>query len=345
MSIRRLIGLLIIIGILILILTSYLYYIWYAKNTLNAPEGEKVELYIPTGISLQEFYSLLYDSDIIINQDDIELFTIIKKIKKVKSGRYILESPMTCNEVINTFKGGLQTPIRVAITPSRLPADLAQKLANKLELDSSTIHQALISDSIAAIYGFDSADLYTMFIPDTYELYWNSSIESLFKRMKREYDSFWNASRKKKASDIDLTPREVLVLASIVYAEQSQFADERPIIAGLYLNRLQIGMLLQSDPTLIYGLGDFSRKRVLNADKQVDSPYNTYKYAGLPPGPIYSPDKSSIEAVLNADDNKYLYMCAKADFSGYHAFATNLRQHNNNARKYQLALNTARIYH
>lgn len=342
---RRFIGLLVIIGVIFITLLSYLYYIWYAANTLNAPEGEKVELYIPSGISIQEFYTLIYDSDIILNQDDFDLFTIIKKIKSVKSGRYLLQSPMTCNQVVNTFKAGLQTPIKVPITPSRLPADLAQKLANKLELDSLSIVSALNSDSIASIYGFSTADLYTMFIPDTYELYWNTSIEKLFDRMKREYNSFWDDNRKQKAAAIDLDQREVVVLASIVYAEQSQYSDERPIIAGLYLNRLEKGMLLQSDPTLIFGLGDFSRKRVLNVDKEVDSPYNTYKFAGLPPGPIYSPDKSSIDAVLNADDNNYLYMCAKSDFSGYHAFATTLKQHNRNARKYQLALNNASIYH
>jgi UPF0755 protein len=328
-----------------MLLLSYLYYIWYVKNTLNAPEGESVEIYIPSGTSIQDFYSLLYDANIIINQDDFELFTVINKVKKVKSGRYLLTSPMNCNQVVRTFKRGLQTPVKVVITASRLAQDLAQKLAEDIELDSLTLYEALTSDSVAASYGFSGADLYTMFIPDTYEIYWNTSVKNLFDRMKREYDIFWNEDRINKANSIGLTPKEVVVLASIVYAEQSKFADERPIIAGLYLNRLEIGMLLQSDPTLIFGLGDFSRNRVLNADKEINSPYNTYKYPGLPPGPIYSPDKSSIDAVLNADNNNYLFMCAKADFSGYHAFASNLNQHNINARKYQKALNNASIYH
>ena len=341
----RLIRLLGIIGILIIILLSYLYFIWFSKNTLNAPEGDKVEIYIPIGISIQEFYALIYDTELIENQDDFELFTILKKIKSVKSGYYELKSPMTCNQVINTFRSGLQTPIQVVITPSRLPEDLAHKLSLSLAIDSITIITALNSEDIAASYGFSSADFYTMFIPDTYEMYWNSSIENLMDRMKKEYNNYWTTSRKEKAKELSLNQKEVVVLASIVYTEQSQFSDERPKIAGLYLNRLRIGMMLQSDPTLIYGLGDFTRKRVLNVDKQVDSPYNTYKYAGLPPGPIYSPDKKSIEAVLNPESNKYLYMCAKADFSGYHAFATNLRQHNNNARQYQRALNKASIYH
>lgn len=338
----RLVG---IIGVLLILLLSYLYYIWYSANTLNASEGEQVELYIPSGISIQQFYELIYESDILVNHDDFELFTVFKKVKHVKSGRYILTSPMNCNQVVNTFKAGLQTPVKVVITPSRLPSNLAQKLAANLELDSLSIIEALLSDSIAAHYGFNTSDFYAMFLPDTYEVYWNADITSLFDRFKYEYDIYWNTDRREKAKKLNLTLKEVSVLASIVYTEQSQFPDERPIIAGLYLNRLKMGMMLQSDPTLIYGLGDFSRKRVLNADKEIDSPYNTYKYAGLPPGPIYSPDKKSIDAVLNADDNNYIYMCAKADFSGYHAFATNLRQHNNNARQYQRALNRAQIYH
>lgn len=342
---RRFISLIIIIGVLFLFLLSYLYLIWFYKNTVSFPEGENVELYVPTGTTIQEFYSLIYDNDIIKNPDDFELFTIVKKIKNVKPGHYIINSPMNCNQFTNMFIGGLQTPVKVVVTPSRLPADLAQKLSYSIELDSLTIINALLSDSFASIYGFSASDFYTMIIPDTYEMYWNVSTEEFFDRMKREYNIYWNDSRKEKAKKLELTQKEVVVLASIVYAEQSQFPDERSIIAGLYLNRLEIGMPMQSDPTLIYGLGDFSRKRVLNEDKQVDSPYNTYKYGGLPPGPIYSPDKRSIDAVLNPDDNNYLYMCAKADFSGYHAFSRNLSEHNNNARKYQRALNKAHIYH
>ena len=162
--------------------------------------------------------------------------------------------------------------------------------------------------------------------------------------MSAEYNSFWSNDRKAKAKNIDLSPQEVTTLASIVLAEQLRHADERPRIAGLYLNRLRKGMALQSDPTLIYANGDFSINRVLNKDKEIDSPYNTYMYAGLPPGPIYLPDKSSIDAVLNAETNRYLYMCAKPDNSGYHAFATNLREHNNNARRYQRWISKQGIY-
>jgi UPF0755 protein len=341
---NRLFRLLGLLGIVIVLLFSYLYYVWYVDEIVNIPEGEKIELYIPSNTTLLEFFNLLDEKEVLLNIDNFEIFAVLKRIKKIQAGRYILKSGMSCNEVAKMFVSGLQTPLKVAITPSRLPQDLALKLSNKLELDSITIINALLSDSLASVYGFSKLDFYTLFIPDSYEIYWNISMEKLLYKMKVEYDKFWNEDRLNKANNIGLNPKEVVVLASIVYTEQSQFSDERPRIAGLYLNRLRIGMALQSDPTLIFGLGDFSRNRVLNKDKNVDSPYNTYKYTGLPPGPIYSPDKKSIEAVLNPEDNTYLYMCAKSDFSGYHAFAENLSQHNINARQYQRALNKARIY-
>lgn len=340
----RLFRLLGIIAFVILMLLSYLYYIWYVKEIVNVPKGEKIEIYIANNTSLTEFFEIASERDLFLNIDDFELYMVLKRYKKIKSGHYFFYSDMTNDQVAKMLFLGLQTPINLVITPSRLPQDLAQKLAKQLELDSATIVNALLSDSIASIYGFSHLDFYTLFIPDSYEMYWNVSVETLLQKMKKEYDVFWNNDRLAKANSINLNQKEVVVLASIVYAEQSQFSDERPRIAGLYLNRLRIGMLLQSDPTLIFALGDFSRKRVLNKDKQLDSPFNTYKFAGLPPGPIYSPDKKSIDAVLNPEENDYLYMCAKDDFSGYHAFASNLNQHNINARKYQRALNKARVF-
>lgn len=340
----RLFRLLGILGILFLLTASYFYYIWFQKLCVSLPEEEKVEIYISTGSSMQDFYKLLREGGYVLNLDDFELYTVIRRIKSVKPGRYILRSKMTVNELANMFSAGHQTAIKLVITPSRLPEDLAGKLAKQLEIDSLSIIEALHSTALANEYGFSELNFYTLFIPDTYEIYWNTSVDGLFSRMKDEYNAFWNSDRLAKSEDLNLSKEEATVLASIVYAEQNRYADERSRIAGLYLNRLRIGMLLQSDPTLIYGLGDFKRNRVLNKDKEIDSPYNTYKYAGLPPGPIYSPNKQAIDAVLNPENNKYLYMCAKDDFSGYHAFATNLREHNNNARRYQRALNKAQIY-
>jgi UPF0755 protein len=182
-----------------------------------------------------------------------------------------------------------------------------------------------------------------MFIPNTYEVFWDITGDELVERMNWEYERFWTDERKEKASQIGLSPVEVTILASIVQAEVSH-NDEAPVVAGLYLNRLKKNMYLQADPTLIYGIGDFTIRRVLNIHKSVDSPYNTYRYLGLPPGPINFPSVRSIDAVLDHDRHQYIYMCAREDFSGYHNFSTNLRQHNSNARKYQQALNRAKLY-
>ena len=182
-----------------------------------------------------------------------------------------------------------------------------------------------------------------MFIPNTYELYWNTSAPNLMQRMKKEYEKFWTPARDAQREQLKLTRAQVSTLASIVEAEQQQHADERPRIAGVYLNRLQRGMKLQADPTVVYANRDFTIKRVLNVHLAKDSPYNTYKYVGLPPGPINLPSIASIDAVLKPESHRYLYFCAKEDFSGYHAFAVNETGHLLNARRYQAALNRAGI--
>ena len=183
----------------------------------------------------------------------------------------------------------------------------------------------------------------TLFIPNTYEMYWNTSREEFFKKMNAEYLKFWNEERRQKAAALNLDPIKVTILASIVDAE-ALFDKEMPTIAGLYLNRLKKGMLLQADPTVIFANGDFTVKRVTGALLGVDSRYNTYKYVGLPPGPINMPSINAIDAVLNKENNNYLYMCAKEDFSGYHNFAATVQEHNINAKKYREALNQRNIY-
>src|SRR5579863_10356059 len=181
-----------------------------------------------------------------------------------------------------------------------------------------------------------------MFIPNTYQIYWNTSPEKFFKRMYANYEKYWTPERKQQASAINLSPIQVSILASIVDAE-ALHDDEMPTVAGLYLNRLQKGMKLESDPTLIFALQDFTIKRVLNRDKAVISPYNTYTHTGLPPGPIMMPSENALNSVLGYKKSDYLYMCAKADFSGYHAFATNMTDHLNNARKWREALDKRNI--
>ena len=191
--------------------------------------------------------------------------------------------------------------------------------------------------------GLSDDNVACIFIPNTYEFYWNTSADQFVKRMLKEYQKFWNNDRKAKADKIKLNYYEVATLASIVEKEQNIKRDERPEIAGLYLNRIKKKMKLESDPTLIFALDDFTIKRVLNKDKKVDSPFNTYKHRGLPPGPICIPSINAIDAVLNASNHKYIFMCAKEDFSGYHNFAKTYAKHLLNARKYQKALNKRKI--
>ena len=201
----------------------------------------------------------------------------------------------------------------------------------------------LLHDSTAAYYGFKANTFISMFIPNTYQVYWTDSPEQILDRMKKEYDAFWTDERKQKAKNLNMTQEEVSTLASIVKGETNKM-DEAPTVAGVYINRLKRGIALQADPTLVFAIGDFSIRRILNKDKNFDSPYNTYQHRGLPPGPINMPSIATLDAVLDYEDHNYLYFCAKEDFSGYHAFAKTLAEHNRNARKFQRALNRERIY-
>jgi UPF0755 protein len=247
------------------------------------------------------------------------------------------------NELVNLLRSGKQTPIKLTFNNVRTKEQFAGKISTQIEADSLSILQYITDTIFLNKLQLTSDNVACLFIPNTYEFYWNTSVESFVNRMVKEYSIFWNESRKKKAERLKLNYYQVAVLASIVEKEQNIKKDERPDIAGLYLNRIKKRMKLESDPTLIFALGNFSIKRVLNKDKKVDSPYNTYMHKGLPPGPICIPSINSIDAVLNASSHKYIFMCAKEDFSGYHNFAKTYRQHLRNARKYQKALNKRKI--
>lgn len=302
-------------------------------------------LKIPSNATYSMVNKELYDENVI---NDAVSFGFVSKVlgyqEAVKPGLYIVKPKMTNLELVRLLRSGNQAPIRITFNNVRTKEDLAEKITPNLEMSEDQF-LALLQDSVyIRKFDFDEETVMSMFIPNTYEAWWNTSPEVLFDRMYKEYQKFWTDERLAKAEALGLSPKEVSTLASIVQSESQQKADERPKIAGLYLNRLERGMPLQADPTLIFAIGDFEIRRVLNIHKEIESPYNTYKYVGLPPGPINLPDIKSIDAVLNAEDHAYLYMCAKEDFSGYHAFATNLVQHNANARRYQAALNRAKIY-
>jgi UPF0755 protein len=218
----------------------------------------------------------------------------------------------------------------------RTKEQLVSRISGKLEIDSSEFLNMLNNDAFVSKYGFDETTIMTLFIPNTYEFYWNTSAEQFMDRMAKEYKAFWNDSRKEKASDIGLTQSQC-ILASVVQSEQSRHVDERATIAGLYMNRLNKNMKLQSDPTVIYALGDFTIQRLRNDDLDYNSPYNTYRNAGLPPGPILLPEPESVDAVLNYKRSNYIYMCAEFG-TGRHKFTSDYDQHLKNARAYQSAL-------
>ncbi|RLD48236.1 MAG: endolytic transglycosylase MltG [Bacteroidetes bacterium] len=304
-----------------------------------------VTLYIPSNADYQTLIDSLKSSNALIDLKSFKNTAELKNLQhKVHSGKYLLKKGMQNNKIVNIFRSGNQIPVKLTFNNNRTINDFAGKVSKLIEPDSVTIVNLLNDENAIKQYGFNKENIISMFIPNTYEVWWDISAENFLKRMKKEYDKFWTSERIERAKKLNLTQKEVSILASIVQAEQLAHPDERAKVAGLYINRLKRGMLLQSDPTLIFASGDFTKKRVLNKDKEIDSPYNTYIHAGLPPGPVYMPDISSIDAVLNYQHHNYIFMCAKEDFSGYHNFSTNARQHGIYARKYQQALNKKKIW-
>ena len=261
----------------------------------------------------------------------------------VKTGRYAIEDGMTMPDLIRALRSGSQVPINLTFNNIRTMENLAGRLSSQLMVDSVSILNVLNDTSVAASYGFNEQTFGAMFIPNTYEVYWDTNVESLIERMKREYDSFWNTERRAKAQKLGLTPLEVTTLASIV-EEEATYADEYPIVAGLYINRLNRGMRLEADPTVKFAVGDATLRRILFKHLEVESPYNTYKIDGLPPGPIRIPSTSAINATLSPAQHNYIFMCAKDDLSGRHNFAVTHAEHARNARAYQRALNERGIY-
>lgn len=255
-----------------------------------------------------------------------------------RTGHYVIAPHTTMVDLVKQLRSGEQQPVRMVIPPARHLGTLCAQLSRSIMLDSATIADALTDDTLCASLGYTVQTIPALFIPNTYEIYWNVTLKGLFQRMKRENDAFWTPERRARADSLGLTPTEVATLASIVDSETANNA-EKPTIAGLYLNRLRINMPLQSDPTVIYAISDFTIRRVSYDHLRTESPYNTYLHTGLPPGPIRIPSIAAIDAVLYAPRHDYLYMCAKADFSGTHAFATTYTEHQRNARAYARALN------
>ena len=332
-SYKGIIILILLIGVIVLIFGRN--YLYLSKPIVKTADGKDVSFYIPTGSDYQYVKDELASLNVLKSNGAFD--RLAKKThynEKVHPGRYILTDGMTNQQLINMLRMGHQTPVKVVFNNMRTVEQLAGRISEQIEADSLSI--------INEINNNPDVDA-TTFIPNTYEFYWNTDADDFIAKMIAEHNRFWNETRLAKAKEKKLTPRQVSILASIIDKETTK-TSEMPRIAGVYLNRLNKRWPLQADPTLVYALGDYNIRRVLEVHKKIDSPYNTYKYAGLPPGPICIPSIAAIDAVLNAEKHNYFYFCAKDDLSGYHVFAKNITEHNHYADKYRKALNKNKIY-
>lgn len=301
-------------------------------------------IYIDESKDYDKILQQIKDSAKVSNLSNFELIASYRNYpQNIKTGRYAVNPQDNIWNVVNKLNRGLQTPTKVTFNNIRLKADLAKRISEQLMFSEEEFLAVLNDPQQCEAYGLNTETIVSFFIPNTYEFYWDVTVDAFMARMKKEYSNFWTPARLEKAKKINLSPEEVSTLASIV-EEECRYTDEYPIVAGLYLNRLKRGQLLQADPTVKFAVGDFSIQRVLNKHLETASPYNTYKYAGLPPSPIRIPSIKGIDAVLNYKEHNYLYMCAKEDFSNRHNFATTLAEHNRNAARYRQALNKEKIY-
>jgi UPF0755 protein len=335
-----------VVGLIVLGGVSvYIYNVIFSPNT--AFESETQSVFVSSESSLQDVVNQIHP----YLKDTDDFITVAKKkgyAANVKSGHFVLKKGMNNNEIINTLRSK-NVPVQVSFNNQHRLEDLAGRVAEQIEADSTELLSAMVSSSFLDSLQISPLESLKYYIPNTYEFYWDTSGEQFRDRMVRYFDEFWNASRLQKAKEIDLSPFEVMSLAAIVQKETSK-VEERPKVAGVYLNRLERGIKLQADPTVIFAIQnqneDFETpiKRVLYKDLELDSPYNTYKYKGVPPGLIAMPDLSSINAVLNAESHDYIYFAADVENPGYHKFAKTLAQHNRNARAYQNWVNKQKIY-
>jgi UPF0755 protein len=341
--IRIIIYLIVFVFIVTAIKVAGIYSKVYSPN-VQTPDKKPFYLYLPSRSKYCEVLQIIYSNNLVKNKKSFEWAASKKKYSNhIHPGRYLVKNNMSNNELLNKLRSGLQEPVNVIINNARTLEELAQKLSAQLEPDAADFMQLFNNNEYIQQYGFDRESMIGMFIPNTYEFWWNTSAEGFIKRMFKEYRKFWNMERKGRAKEANLTQNQIITLASIIINETNK-EDEFRRIAGVYINRLNKGIKLQADPTIKYALGDYDRKRVLKSDTYVKSPYNTYQYYGLPPGPIAIPSIKAIDAVLDFEKHDFIYFCAREDFSGYHNFARTIDQHNKNARSYQKALNRRKIY-
>lgn len=336
MYIKKILVIIALIGLVVLGFFSYnIYNNIFAPNT--AFKEKTAVVYIPTNAT----YSTVRDSLAPLLKDLSAFDAVAEKkdyVQNVKAGKYILEKGMNNNNLINVLRSR-NTPVRVIYNNQERLENLAGRIATQIEADSLSLLKAMKDEEFLKQNDFTKAGALAMYIPNQYEFFWNTSAEGFRERMLKEYNKFWTPERLQKAEEIGLSPHQVAVIASIVQKETAK-VDERPKVAGVYMNRFKNGWKLDADPTVIYAVKNKTQnfdtiiKRVLYKDLEIDSPYNTYMYKELPPGPIAMPDISSIDAVLNYEDHKYFYFVADVENFGYHKFAENLAQHNSNKQAY-----------
>ncbi len=345
MYIKKILWAIALIGLVIFgVIAYYIYGAMFQPNT--AFNNETAYIYVASDATYADVREQLEPL-----LEDIDKFDALasqkKYINNVKAGRFAITKGMNNNDIINSIRSK-NLPIKVAFNNQHNFEDLAGRIGSQIEADSLSILNAMTDEAFLKDNGFEEATALGMYLPNSYEFFWNTSAEGFRDKMLNEYHRFWNDSRKSKAEKLNLTPNEVITLASIVY-EESKRKEEQARVAGVYLNRLRIGMKLDADPTLKYAAYKLPKykntviRRVLNVHKEIESPYNTYKNAGLPPGLIAMPDLSAINAVLNPEKHEYFYFAVDAKRPGYHKFAKSLAQHNANAREYHRYLSSQGI--
>lgn len=318
------------------------YWIFVAPN-INSSKNVFVK--IPAGSTYNDVLRLLQDKRVLKSEYSFKLVSRLKKYDThVNGGYYVFNKGMNNRQIVNMLRAGLQTPVTLVIYNIRTKDEFAGLVGRTLEIDSNQILAMLNDEKFCkGMMDADTGTILSRFIVDNYEFYWNVSTDKLFEKLQAAYRTFWTDERRTKAAALNLNPQGVTILASIV--EKEVIRDkELPTVAGVYLNRLKIGMPLQADPTLVFALRDFDAQRVTSYHKDFDSPYNTYKYAGLPPGPICMPRKKSIDAVLNYEDHSYLYFCANPDMSGYSLFSKTYEEQMKVAALYRQKLNKMNIH-
>jgi UPF0755 protein len=327
-----------------LLAAMFSYYAWQIFKTPNFEvEKKPFALLIPKGSTYESVLDTLEKHKLI--RDELS-FRFLAKVfnypARVKPGRYLIYETTGNWELIRKLRNGSQDALKITISNIRLKEDLAGKLGRQLAYDSATIYHLLDSSTIVEPLGFTKETIPCLFIPDTYEVYWTTTFDDFLGKMKKSYDRFWTEKRIQEAKALGLTPTEVGILASIVYGESKE-SSEQARIAGVYWNRLQVNMPLQADPTIVFAWKDFTIKRVTGRYTAINSPFNTYRLSGLPPGPISIPNPKVMDKVLQLEKHDYLYFCAKEDFSGFHNFAVSYPEHLQNAAKYQKALDAYQI--